>query len=52
MNLDTVDRVLIFLVRSMDPYAPLTRELFFADDNVRAFNTPVAMNRVKAGAGV
>lgn len=46
------DFVLIFLVQSMDQYVTLTRDLFFAGGNVKTFNTLVAMNRVKAGAGV
>jgi DNA-binding Lrp family transcriptional regulator len=46
------DFVLIFLVRSMDQYVALTRELFFASGNVKSFNSLVAMNRVKTGAGV
>ncbi|MEN9539836.1 MAG: hypothetical protein RLZZ126_2071 [Pseudomonadota bacterium] len=46
------DFVLIFLVRSMDQYVELTRELFFASGNVKTFNTLVAMNRVKAGSTV
>lgn len=46
------DFVLIFLVRSMDQYVALTRELFFESGNVKSFNTLVAMNRVKTGAGV
>ena len=43
------DFVLVFLVRSMDQYVELTRELFFAGGNVKSFNTLVAMNRVKTG---
>jgi DNA-binding Lrp family transcriptional regulator len=46
------DFVLIFLVRSMDQYVALTRELFFAGGNVKTFSTQVAMNRVKTGSGV
>lgn len=46
------DFVLIVLVRSMDQYVALTRELFFASGNVKSFNTLVAMNRVKTGASV
>ena len=46
------DFVLIFLVRSMDQYVGLTRELFFESGNVKAFNTLVAMNRVKTGSAV
>ena len=46
------DFVLIFLVRSMDQYVALTRELFFASGNVKTFNTLVAMNRVKTGSSV
>lgn len=43
------DFVLIFLVRSMEQYVALTRELFFESGNVKSFNTLVAMNRVKTG---
>jgi len=46
------DFVLIFLVRSMDQYVELTRELFFGSGNVKGFNTLVAMNRVKTGSSV
>ncbi len=46
------DFVLIFLVRSMDQYVSLTRELFFESGNVKSFNTLVAMNRVKAKMSV
>lgn len=46
------DFVLIFLVQSMDQYVTLTRQLFFESGNVKSFNTLVAMNRVKTGAGV
>jgi len=46
------DFVLIFLVRSMDQYVELTRELFFESGNVKSFNTLVAMNRVKTGSTV
>ena len=42
------DFMLIFLVRSMDQYVSLTRELFFNSGNVKSFNTLVVMNRVKA----
>lgn len=43
------DFVLIFLVRAMEQYVELTRELFFASGNVKSFNTLVVMNRVKTG---
>lgn len=46
------DFVLIFLLRSMDQYVELTRELFFESGNVKSFNTLVAMNRVKTGQAV
>lgn len=46
------DFILIFLVRSMDQYVALTRELFFEAGNVKSFNSLMAMNRVKVGAGV
>ena len=44
--------MLIFLVRSMDQYVELTRELFFESGNVKTFNTLVVMNRVKTGSTV
>lgn len=46
------DFILIFLVKSMDQYVALTRDLFFESGNVKSFNTLVAMNRVKTGATV
>ncbi len=46
------DFVLVFLVRDMEQYVGLTRELFHDDNNVKAFKTLVAMNRVKTGMGV
>lgn len=46
------DFVLIFLVRDMEQYVALTRELFFESHNVKSFKTLVAMNRVKTGSGV
>lgn len=46
------DFMLIFLVRSMEQYVGLTRELFFGAGNVKSFNTLVVMNRVKAGSTV
>lgn len=46
------DFVLVLLVRSMDQYVALTRELFFESGNVKSFNTLVAMNRVKTGSAV
>lgn len=46
------DFVLIMLVRSMEQYVALTRELFFESGNVKSFKTLVAMDRVKTGATV
>lgn len=46
------DFVLIFLVRDMEQYVALTRQLFFESNNVKTFKTLVAMNRVKTGMGV
>ena len=46
------DFVLIFLVRDMDQYVGLTRRLFHANPNVKAFKTLVVMDRVKTGSGV
>jgi DNA-binding Lrp family transcriptional regulator len=41
------DFVLVLLVRDMEQYTRLTRELFFASNNVKRFKTLVAMNRAK-----
>jgi Lrp/AsnC family transcriptional regulator, leucine-responsive regulatory protein len=46
------DFVLVFLARDMEHYTDLTRQLFFANNNVRRFKTLVAMSRVKTGASV
>lgn len=46
------DFMLIFLVRSMDQFVTLTRQLFFEAGNVKSFSTLVAMNRVKVGNNV
>lgn len=46
------DFVLILLVRDMEQYVELTRSLFHCDENVKAFKTLVAMDRVKAGMDV
>lgn len=43
------DFVLIMLVRNMEQYAQLTRELFFESNNVKRFKTLVSMSNVKAG---
>ena len=39
-------------VRNMDQYNALTRELFFANNNVKRFKTLVSMSRVKVGLEV
>lgn len=41
------DFVLILMVRDMQEYTELTRQLFFANDNVRRFSTHVVMDRAK-----
>ena len=46
------DFVLIFLVRDMEEYVALTRKLFHDNNNVKAFKTLVAMDRVKTGMEV
>ncbi len=46
------DFVLIFLVRDMEHYVELTRRLFHANNNVKAFKTLVVMDRVKTGMNV
>ncbi|KVN28847.1 Lrp/AsnC family transcriptional regulator [Burkholderia ubonensis] len=46
------DFVLILIVRDMDQYNALTRQLFFSNNNVKRFKTLVSMGRVKVGLGV
>ncbi|MBK4987182.1 Lrp/AsnC family transcriptional regulator [Pseudomonas sp. S60] len=46
------DFVLILLVRNMEQYTQLTRELFFENNNVKRFNTLVSMSNVKTGVRV
>lgn len=41
------DFVLVLVVRDMEQYTQLTRELFFASNNVKRFKTLVVMNRAK-----
>ncbi|CAM5183930.1 Lrp/AsnC family leucine-responsive transcriptional regulator OS=Castellaniella defragrans OX=75697 GN=HNR28_000112 PE=4 SV=1 [Castellaniella defragrans] len=43
------DFMLIFAVIDMEHYNALTRQLFFAGNNVKRFKTFVAMSRVKVG---
>lgn len=46
------DFLLIFLVQDMDQYVELTRRLFHANNNVKAFKTLVVMDRIKTGMHV
>ena len=46
------DFVLILLVRNMEQYTQLTRELFFESNNVKRFKTLVSMSNVKTGVFV
>ncbi|MFH8248985.1 Lrp/AsnC family transcriptional regulator [Microbacterium sp. B2969] len=46
------DFVLILAVADMAEYTQLTRELFFADSNVRRFSTQVVMDRAKASGTI
>lgn len=46
------DFVLVFVVRDMEQYVALTRRLFHGNNNVKAFKTLVAMDRVKVGMNV
>jgi len=46
------DFVLILLVRDMEQYTQLTRELFFQSNNVKRFKTLVSMSNVKTGVFV
>ena len=41
------DFILVFLVRDMHQYLELTRELFYADPNVKRFKTLVVLDRTK-----
>ncbi|WP_017903986.1 Lrp/AsnC family transcriptional regulator [Pseudomonas asplenii] len=43
------DFVLIMLVRNMEQYTELTRQLFFENNNVKRFKTLVSMSNVKTG---
>ncbi len=47
-----VDFVVILTVGDMEEYVALTREVFFAEGNVKSFRTLVAMERAKIGLGV
>ncbi|SDM35982.1 DNA-binding transcriptional regulator, Lrp family [Franzmannia pantelleriensis] len=46
------DFVLVMLVRNMEEYTQLTRELFFESNNVKGFKTLVSMSNVKVGTAV
>ncbi|MFM0054906.1 Lrp/AsnC family transcriptional regulator [Paraburkholderia phytofirmans] len=46
------DFVLVMTVRHMEQYNELTRQLFFANNNVKRFKTLVSMSRVKVGLTV
>lgn len=46
------DFVLIMLVKNMEQYTELTRELFFESNNVKRFKTLVSMSNVKVGLDV
>lgn len=46
------DFVLIMLVKNMEQYTELTRELFFESNNVKRFKTLVSMSNVKTGFSV
>ena len=43
------DFILMIVVTTMAHYEPLTRQLFFGNNNVKRFRTRVAMDRVKVG---
>lgn len=47
-----VDFVVILTVADMEEYVALTRELFFAEGNVKSFRTLVVMERSKVGLAV
>jgi DNA-binding Lrp family transcriptional regulator len=42
------DFVLIMLVKHMEQYTQLTRELFFESNNVKRFKTLVSMSNIKS----
>jgi Lrp/AsnC family transcriptional regulator, leucine-responsive regulatory protein len=46
------DFVLVLLLKDMDQYRKLTRDLFFASGNVKRFKTLVVMDRAKVGLEV
>jgi len=46
------DFILILTVSDMEHYNVLTRQLFFTNNNVKRFQTFVAMDRIKVGMGV
>ena len=46
------DFILIIVVPTMADYEELTRKLFFEDNNIKRFETFVAMDRVKVGLAV
>ncbi|MNG31006.1 AsnC family protein [compost metagenome] len=46
------DFVLIMLVKNMEQYTELTRELFFESNNVKRFKTLVSMSNIKVGLDV
>ncbi|SFS15631.1 transcriptional regulator, AsnC family [Microbacterium sp. cf046] len=46
------DFVLVLIVTDMAEYTQLTRDLFFADSNVRRFSTQVVMDRAKVSLAV
>lgn len=46
------DFVVILTVKDMEEYVALSRELFFAEGNVKSFRTLVALERAKVGLGV
>ena len=46
------DFVLVMLVRDMEQYTELTRELFFENNNFKRFKTLVSMSNVKVGLRV
>ena len=47
-----VDLVIILTVADMAEYQQLTRQLFFAESNVKSFRTMVAMERSKVSLAI
>ncbi|RKF13687.1 Lrp/AsnC family transcriptional regulator [Alginatibacterium sediminis] len=47
-----IDFILVVTAKNMLAYEELTRELFFADDNIQKFRSTVSMENVKVGLDI